>query len=75
MWNCIHSHYFCRLAWFTLNGHGNMHSNKYWCSENGPVVHEVPLHDFKYWSLVYSECSQNQGSMLLQEMSSFFSVW
>jgi hypothetical protein len=64
MWNCIHSRYFCRLAWFTLSGHVNRCSNKYWHSENGLVVHEVPLHDFKCWSLVCGECSQNQGAMV-----------
>jgi hypothetical protein len=36
-------------------------SNKYWCSENGFVAHEVPLHDFKCRSLVCSECSQAYG--------------
>jgi len=61
MWNCIHSRYFCRLAWFTLNGHVNRHSTKYWFSENGLVVHEVPLHDLKCWSLVCSECTLKVG--------------
>ena len=75
MCNCIHSHYFCRLARFTLNGCVNMHSNKYWCSENGLLVCEVPLHDFKCWSLVCGDCSQYQGAMLLKETSYFYSVW
>ena len=75
MWNCIHSHYFCRLAWFTLSGRVNRHSTKYWFSENGRVVHEVPLYDLKCWSLVCSECSQNQMSMLLEETNSSCSFW
>ena len=74
MYNYIHSYYFCRLARFTLNGHVNRHSNKYWFSENVLVVHEVPLHEFKFWSLVCGECSQNQGAMLLEETSYFYSV-
>jgi hypothetical protein len=47
------------------------HSNKYWCSENALVVHEVPLHDLKCWSLVCSECSENQVALLF-ERSKFF---
>jgi hypothetical protein len=71
MWICVSAHYFCRLAWFTLNGHVNRHSNKYWYSENALVVHDVPLLDLKYWSLVCGECSQNQWAMLLEETSYF----
>jgi hypothetical protein len=75
MWNCIHPHYFCRLVWFMLNGPVNRNSNKYWCSENAIVVHRVPLHDLKCWSLVCGECSRNQGAMILQEAGYFYSVW
>jgi hypothetical protein len=49
--------------------------NNYWCSENGLAVDEVPLCDFKCWSLVCGECSQNQGAMLIEETSYFYSVW